>query len=477
MHSDKKVKYLIKNIGILTISNFASKIMVFLMVPLYTSILTTKEYGVYDLIISSVQLLIPVFTLNIIDAVMRFTIEDASNSDSSRKNEVVSIGLEHLTMSFIIVGISLVIIFITGILHSIRGLEVFVFLYYLFYTLNQFMIQLAKGLEHVMYMGIAGIIGTIAQIVGNVILLLYFELGLSGFFIANILAQALPVAYFSVRLRIWQYIKTRSARNRDKILHKEMLLYCMPLIFTTLGWWVNNAADKYSVFFIIGTASTGILSISYKIPTILNVVQSIFIQAWQISAIKEYETEDVGSFYGKTFVCLNLLMSLAASVLIILSRPLASFFYANDFYVAWKYVPFLLIAGIFNSASGFLGPVLAAAKDSKSMAKSAIYGTVSNIIFNISLVYLIGLQGATIATAISSYVIYFVRKKAVGSNIVIEKYWKVYVGWALLCVQTIIEIFSIGYFIELFIIVTIVMINWKVICGLLEKSLNIITKK
>lgn len=41
----KKYKYLFKNVGLLTISNFGSKILSFLLVPLYTSLLTTGEYG------------------------------------------------------------------------------------------------------------------------------------------------------------------------------------------------------------------------------------------------------------------------------------------------------------------------------------------------------------------------------------------------------------------------------------------------
>ena len=70
-----KAKYLIKNTGILTISNFSSKILVFLLVPLYTSVLSTAEYGTYDLAISTVTLLYPILTVNIVDAVMRFAMD------------------------------------------------------------------------------------------------------------------------------------------------------------------------------------------------------------------------------------------------------------------------------------------------------------------------------------------------------------------------------------------------------------------
>ena len=71
----KKSEYLLKNMGILTLSNFASKILVFLLVPIYTSILSTEEYGSYDLAVSTATLLFPILTLNIVDAVMRFSMD------------------------------------------------------------------------------------------------------------------------------------------------------------------------------------------------------------------------------------------------------------------------------------------------------------------------------------------------------------------------------------------------------------------
>lgn len=134
---------------------------------------------------------------------------------------------------------------------------------------------------------------------------------------------------------------------------------------------------------MLGVASNGLLSVSYKIPQIINTLQGIFTQAWQISAVKEYGEEDTSKFYGNTFSSINLLMCAACSFLIILSRPLAHILYAKEFYVAWQYVPFLLLSSVLNCASGLLGPILAAKKDSKAMMWSAIIGAATNIVMNI----------------------------------------------------------------------------------------------
>lgn len=457
-----RFKYLIKNVGILTVSNFASKIMVFLLVPLYTSILSTSEYGVYDLVFSTVQLLFPVLTLNIVDAVMRFTMDNAKYS----VNEIATIGIRYIIISFFPVGIFLFVCSKNNILVEIQGFELLILLYFIFYVLNQFFIQFAKGLERIGDMGIAAVIGTVSLIGGNVLLLLVFEAGLKGFFIANILSQAFSVVYILIRIKFLNYINYNKINSR---LKKEMLCYCLPLITTTLSWWVNNAADKYIVAFLCGTAANGILSVAYKIPSILNTIQQIFIQAWQISAIKEYGGKKTAEFYGEIFRYLNCTMCFFCSLLIIFSKTLATFLYVNDFYVAWQYVPFLLISSVLNSASGLLGPILLAAKDSKSMAKSAIYGALVNIILNVVFVKFFGIQGATVATMISSFIIYYIRKKCVGRLICVKNYWIILFNWMMLCLQAVIEILSISYFLELGIMALILGSNFKLFLEIAKK--------
>ena len=75
----EKYKYLLKNLGLMTISNFASKILSFILVPLYTSVLTTNEYGIYELYITTIFLIAPILSANIIDAALRFLLEEGSD--------------------------------------------------------------------------------------------------------------------------------------------------------------------------------------------------------------------------------------------------------------------------------------------------------------------------------------------------------------------------------------------------------------
>lgn len=221
---NSRSRYLFKNVGILTISNFASKILVFLLVPLYTSVLSTEDVGTYDLVVSTVSLLYPILTVNIVDAVMRFSMDKVKS-----KEEIISIAIRFIGLSWLIGGGIILIIRLSGLVPQITGYYELIFLYYIFSIFYQLLMQFSKGLERVADMGIAGVISTIAMLGGNILLLLVFRMGLTGFFLANVLAQILPSIFLFFRLRFWRYFCSFSI---NKSLQREMLLYCTPLIAT-----------------------------------------------------------------------------------------------------------------------------------------------------------------------------------------------------------------------------------------------------
>ena len=89
-----RYKYLIKNIGLLTLSSFATKLLSFFLVPLYTNILTTTEYGTYDIFHTTISVLIPILTLNVQESVMRFALDKKYNREA-----IVTIAMRYMMIS------------------------------------------------------------------------------------------------------------------------------------------------------------------------------------------------------------------------------------------------------------------------------------------------------------------------------------------------------------------------------------------
>ena len=450
-NTEGRVHQLLKNTWLLTISNFSSKLLVFLLVPLYTSVLTPEEYGVFDLAQTTVLLLLPVLSVNIYDAVMRYAMESTYRNDV-----IVSVGLKYVVISVVAFSILSVLNVRMGIIKSIVPFTGYIIAYYLVYLLNQFLIQFAKGTENVKSIAISGVCNTIITLSLNVVFLVFLKLGIKGFFSAYIMGHFVSSLILAFDNRIYKLITVSINRQ----VEREMLAFSAPLVLGTIGWWCNSASDRYVITFLCGIAANGIYSVAYKIPSILTTVQQIFIQAWQISAVKEYGNKDSEQFYGIVLNSTNVIMCLVCTVLIVFTKPIASVLFKKEFFQAWQYVPFLLVAGVFNSASGILGPVLNANKNSMSLGVSALVGTIANIVLNFFFVLIIGPQGAAIATAIASYIIFAMRKQALKNEVRYSNYWKIPVSWIFITILATVEIYCSTWILKAVPILFILAVNF-----------------
>lgn len=473
MKKEGKYKYLLKNVGLLSLSNFGSKILSFILIPLYTNLLTTEEYGTYDIYSTTISLLIPILTLNIINAVLRYSLDKEKN-----KKNVFSIGMEMIIISFIFL---LIFVIINNIFHIFGVLEKF-WIYFIFLysgeVLYSLLTNFGRGIDKVKQIAIAAIINSVSILLFNIVFLLWFRLGLRGYFIANILGYFIPTLYLIYKLKIWQYI---SIKQNDKKLKKEMAEYSKPMIFNTIGWWITNVSDRYVVTWICGVAINGIYSVAYKIPSILNIFQTIFNQAWTLSAVKEYDNNS-SEFYTNIYKLYNLGLVIMCSILILCDKIIAKILFAKNFYSAWKYAPFLMISVIFGALSGLLEGIFVANKNTKVIAKTTIIGAVINIVFNIILVNIFGAIGAAISTLIAYIIVWSFRLRDTNKILRINiNYIKNIFSYLLLLLQTIVLLLNynceIAYATEIIIFFIIIGIYYKDINGYMGKIKVYIRKR
>lgn len=426
----EKYKYLFKNIGLLTLSNFATKLLSFFLVPLYTSVLTTGQYGTYDLFNTTIGVLIPILTVNILEAVLRFGMDKNYN-----KQAIVTLSGKWLIISTLIVGIIIILNHFFRVFPILDEYKIYFFLMFFVQALSGIITSYARGTDNVASLSVSSVIASVFTIMCNIIFLIPFKWGLVGYFLANIIGPFMQCLYLLIRLRIWKYINIRERFLEEE---KEMIRYSSPMIANSVSWWINNVSDRYIVTWFCGIAANGIYSVSTKIPTILNIFQTIFNQAWALSAVKDFDSEDKKGFFSNTYRAYNCLLVIVCSLIIASDKFLAKFLYINQFYIAWKYVPFLTIAILFGSMSGYLGGFFTATKDSKQYATSTVWGAIVNIVLNLSLVPVMGVIGAAFATAVAYVVVWVIRLFQSKKYIKLKINWKRdVVAYVLLNVQTI----------------------------------------
>ena len=406
-NSERKMKekygYLAKNTVLFTISSFGSKILAFFLVPFYTAVLSTKEYGTADLISTTASLLIFVTTICIADAVLRFAID---NTDI--RKGVFGFGLRVIVIGTGILGAVLLILSVYNPFQWERYLYLLLFLTVFTNAINQLISNYLRAIDKIAAVAVMGILVTAVTIASNFIFLLIFKLGVIGYLISFVIGYFLSSIYGLIIILHIDSIKA-ILQMCDREMKRKMIAYSFPLIFNGAAWWMNNSLDRYFIIYYCGIAVNGLYAVASKIPTILLMVNQIFNQAWNLSAIKEYDSEDKEGFFSNIYSLYNFVLVASCSVLILLNIPLAKFLFSNDFFLAWKYSSVLIITAIFAALSGFFGSVFVAVKNTKIFAVSTVIAAIINVSLNWILIPSYGALGGAVATAVSFFIVWLIR--------------------------------------------------------------------
>lgn len=470
MKQEKRKKYLLKNTLIFSIGNFGSKLITFFLVPLYTNVLTTVEYGTVDLMTVLTTVVVPIITLNISESVMRFSMDN-----DIKKEKILSIGL---LISIIASIISVLSIPIFNAFTVTSDYSIFLSLYILSFSASLILLCYIRGIEKLLDYSIISIVQTAIIAILNVVFLVKFKLGIKGYILAYTISYFTTILLCLIRGNIKKNLKSFKI---DNSLLKKMLKYSILLIPNSLMWWIMNSLDRIMVTSMIGVAENGIYAVSYKIPSILTTLTNIFNQAWMFSAVKEKESKDKNQYTSSIFDGLSTAVIAITLFLLLILKPLLKIYVGTDFYTSWKYVPPLLVGSAVLTLGTFLSNEYTAHKDSKGFLYSSLLGAVLNVILNSILIPKIGIIGASLATCVSYIGVFIYRIVDTKKYVKIEYLTKNKImNFIILLVMAISTYVNQKYviIIQLFLIIFVIFANRGSFQLIYKKFFNkIITKK
>lgn len=420
---ENKITSLLSNMGWMAISNFASKILIFLMVPFYTHYLSTEGYGIYDLGYTAVILLAPLATGNVGEAVMRFVVV--------KKDEVNRYFTTAAFVSILAIA-TVALISILSVAFFRMRTELYATEYMLATNIVYILMSMfSRGIGHIREMAFGGLINSILLVSFSIPSVAVFGLGALGCLIATATAALFAAVYMAIACKVWTYIEKPSMK-----CFQDLVGYGIPLSINTIGWWVNSSFCRYAVAFFMGISGAGILAAAYKIPSIPKAIQQIFIQAWQLTSIQTFDPKDTDGFFGKTYSATCCLSCLLCSLVTATIPILAMFMFSDDFYNAWIYVPALMLCLVFDCLGSVIGGVFSAVGNTRPVAASAAISIVLAAISCFLLIPAIGLWGAAISSIISSISIWLCRMHWAKAYIDIKINWRsILTSFVLLIVQ------------------------------------------
>lgn len=392
---------LLKNTGLFAIASFGSKILSFIMLPVYSYVLSTAEFGTVDIYLTTLNLLVPVVSLSIFDAVFRFVI--GSDNEKS-KLEYFKTGITFSCLcSIAVLLFSLIIVGNFGTEKLNIMMLVFIVIVQIFISCIQ---QFVRAINQILLFSISSILYTFLYLICNIIFLVYFKLGVFGYLLSYVIANAITLIFLIGAIS--PIIKKMGKFHFELYGLNEMLRYCIPLIPNALLLWIMTASDRYFILYYCGTEYNGLYAAASKIPTILSVFTSVFFQAWQLSAIDE-ANELNSNFSSQVFNGLTIISYTVATLLMALSKPTVENLMSESFAMVWKYIPILLMGIVFQTYSSFYGTIYIAYKKTKSVLVTSALGAVVNIIGNAVFVPIYGVYAACFTTMFSFFIVWIVR--------------------------------------------------------------------
>lgn len=403
-----KYKTLLINLGLFTLNTVSTKLITFILVPLYTYFLTAAQFGITDMAFTVLSLAAPIATLSIGDATTRYIIDDSKD-----RGRYISVGF-WVSLFGCLVVLALLPLLNLPIFGGLGEYKWFYMAYFVSSTFNAYLANVARGLNNVKLITWVSIAASLASASMSGILIGWCNWKVEGYFISLIIGGVLAIVLYLIFGNALPYISLPSVRNDRKYL-KLMLLYSIPLMPNSIFWWVGTSVNRFFITSMLGIGASGLFAAASKIPNIMNLISSTFWQAWSLSAFQQFKKTDTSRFYSNVFAVFRTFCFVAASGLTLVAPWLASILLQKDFYEGWVIIPVLVLAFLFNVFAGFYGTIFTASMKTAYLLTSTAVAALVVIGMTWLLIPLMGLQGAAWAMVASNFVMYIMRVFRAGS--------------------------------------------------------------
>lgn len=461
-------KELAKNTVYLTIGKISTQFISFLLLPLYTSVLTKSEYGTVDLINTYQQLLVFVVFLQIEQGIFRYLVETRKTNDIERQKGIIS---SAVAVALIASGIfTLLYIVFQGLVDT--AYVIFILTNVLAVSFSGLALQIARGFgDNISYV-LGSFLSAVSTIVFNIIFVGVLRVGPGGMLTSIFLGNIVCIIVLMFRCHIYRYISLKSV-GMD--IAKELLLYSIPLVPNAIAWWIISASDRTIVLLFLGPAFNGLLAISHKFSTVFSSVFQIFNLAWTETASLHINDSDRAEFFTDIINKAMMLFG-CLCVGIIAAMPFAFDVLVNKEYAdAYYQIPLFMFAAFLNTVQGLYSVVYIALKQTKKVAYSTIAAAIVNVLTCFLLIEKIGLFAAPVSMIVAYVVIILYRYFDLQKSISTKLYVKQVVIFAVLMAVTLISYYLGNWMVKLLVLVLVavlsVRLNKELLWGSVSKVL------
>ena len=419
-------RQLLINTIIIAIGKLSTQIVSFLLLRLYTSELTTAEYGIYDFLVTVSTFLLPIITMLMEESMFRFLID--ANDLKSKKRVITG------TIAYTIVGTSVFTILATIIMGAMKYEYTLVFI---LFVISNVLIglsnALSRGMGKIKLYSLSNFILGASTIILNIIFIVNLKLGVSGLLWSNTVANSITAIIVLMMLHLPLFI---SKKDLSKNTISEMLRYSIPLVPNNLSWIIISLSDRLMLTWMTGADANGIYSIANKFPNIIYTFYGFFSTAWKESAARIIKENNKTEYYNSIYKDIKFFLKAIVLGLIAIMPFVFPLLVDSSYNEAYIYIPILIISIYYTNMSNFYGGIFTAFKNTKIMGSTTVLSAIINITINLIFIPKFGIYAAAFSTLISNAIVFAYRRYKLREYIKLKEKFN-YVFWTLLVITLI----------------------------------------
>jgi O-antigen/teichoic acid export membrane protein len=385
-----------KDSSIYTLPKLISIGINFIVLPIYTRILTPYEYGIVEMITITYSLLNFLLTLEIHQGMARHLPDAKSDTE---KTGYVSTGF-WFSISVYLVFIILCFLFPHPLAHFLLGGQtdntIFYFAIFIICS-SAFVYQLKNILRwnlKAKAWAVTTIVGAIVSHSFSVLLITFFKLGLAGYLLGS--AIGLSAAFLSGLYSTQKSSSPIRLVFENKKL-RNMLSFSLPLVFSSAASYITLYTDRWMLNMMLGIEDVGIYSVAFRIATAITILIVGFQQALSPLVFHHYQNDETPKHIADIFRFFLLLTFPAVAFLSAFSKEILAILVGVNFFEAHLLLPWLAFALVILNVYIF-APGMGLTKKTKKIAVANICAATVNILLNLVLIRLYGRIGAVFAT-------------------------------------------------------------------------------
>ena len=399
-NNESRTQLLTRNIFVFGLVTIISRLITFILTPIYTRYFNPQEFGIYSLITMAISIICPLGMIGTSDALFRLYFD---NSDLSYRRKLISTGLK---LVIYITGCLLIIFFIfkrpitTMYLGNIKYLDyiilgIFIIFFSNITSITNSIIKMENNRKKIVQ---TILIQAVVTLLFNLLFIVIMHKDMRFILITNIIS--LTILFFITSAYGKKYLNFSDLRI-NKNISKEIIKYGLPLTPVFIGYWILSAGDKLILNYIYDTSAVGLYAVGMKLSSIMELFQAIFGQGWQFFSFSTMRDNDASRVYGKIFDLVVFTGVSIVTILLFYGDFIFNILFAKNYYEAWIISPVLCLGPVIMVLRWIAGVGTNIKKKTYLSTIGIFFAAITNIILNFLFIPKYYLMGAAIATLIS----------------------------------------------------------------------------